>query len=63
MSPQKKTAVQIGSAESEPVATLSARGLTKVYATGSVDVYALRGVDLELYQSELVVLLGALWQR
>ena len=38
--------------------TLSAEGLTKVYKTGAVDVYALRGVDLELFESELVVLLG-----
>lgn len=36
-----------------------ARGLTKVYHVGETDVHALRGVDLELFQSELVVLLGA----
>jgi len=42
----------------EPHATLAARGLTKVYRTGEVEVQALRGVDLELYRSELVVLLG-----
>lgn len=40
-------------------ATLSARGLTKVYVTGDVKVHALRGVDLDLYTGELVVLLGA----
>ena len=39
--------------------TLQARGLTKVYRSGEVEVHALRGVDLDLYQSELVVLLGA----
>jgi putative ABC transport system ATP-binding protein len=38
--------------------TLRARGLTKVYRTGEVEVQALRGVDLDLYESELVVLLG-----
>jgi putative ABC transport system ATP-binding protein len=38
--------------------TLSARALTKVYRTGAVEVHALRGVDLDLYQGELVVLLG-----
>jgi len=38
--------------------TLRAAGLTKIYRTGSVDVRALRGVDLDLYQGELVVLLG-----
>jgi putative ABC transport system ATP-binding protein len=39
-------------------ATLSGRGLTKTYHTGEVDVHALRGVDLDLYQGELIVLLG-----
>ena len=33
-------------------------GVTKVYETGDVKVYALAGVDLELYQGELAVLLG-----
>lgn len=40
-------------------AVFRARGLTKVYHVGDTDVHALRGVDLELYQGELVVLLGA----
>lgn len=35
-----------------------ARGLTKVYQMGEVQVQALRGVDLDLYGGELVVLLG-----
>ncbi|MCW9040575.1 MAG: ABC transporter ATP-binding protein [Rhodospirillales bacterium] len=39
-------------------ATLSARGITKVYHTGEVDVHALRGVDLDLFESEMAVLLG-----
>src|SRR5690554_3502563 len=34
-------------------------GLTKVYRMGEVEVHALRGVDLDLYPGELVVLLGA----
>jgi putative ABC transport system ATP-binding protein len=38
--------------------TLTTRGLTKIYRTGEVEVAALRGVDLELYPAELVVLLG-----
>ena len=37
----------------------SARGLTKVYDMGEVQVQALRGVDLELYRGEFVVMLGA----
>jgi NitT/TauT family transport system ATP-binding protein len=32
--------------------------MTKVYQMGEVQVHALRGVDLELYQGEFVVLLG-----
>lgn len=35
-----------------------ARGLTKVYRMGELEVQALRGIDLELYKGELVVLLG-----
>jgi putative ABC transport system ATP-binding protein len=34
-------------------------GLTKSYHVGEVDIQALRGVDLELYEGEFVVLLGA----
>ena len=36
----------------------TARGVTKVYEMGEFEVQALRGVDLELYQGEFVVLLG-----
>jgi putative ABC transport system ATP-binding protein len=35
-----------------------ARGLTKIYQMGEVAVPALRGIDLDLYRGELVVLLG-----
>jgi putative ABC transport system ATP-binding protein len=35
-----------------------ARGITKVYHIGEIDVHALRGVDLDLYASEFMVLLG-----
>jgi putative ABC transport system ATP-binding protein len=35
-----------------------ARGVTKVYGLGEVEVHALRGVDLDLYEGEFVVLLG-----
>ena len=34
------------------------RGITKVYQMGEVQVHALRGIDLELYEGEFVVLLG-----
>ena len=42
----------------EPGVTLSAQGVTKDYHTGEVVIQALRGVDLELHNGELVVLLG-----
>jgi putative ABC transport system ATP-binding protein len=35
-----------------------ARAIEKVYGTGEVEVRALRGVDLDLYEGEFVVLLG-----
>jgi len=35
-----------------------ARGLTKTYGMGEVEVHALASVDLDLYRGELVVLLG-----
>lgn len=37
----------------------AARGITKVYRMGEVEVHALRGVDLDLFKGEFVVLLGA----
>lgn len=42
---------------SKPV--LMARALTKTYQMGDVEVRALRGVDLDLFEGELLVLLGA----
>ncbi|MBI1371801.1 MAG: ATP-binding cassette domain-containing protein [Phycisphaera sp.] len=57
---------QTAPADPEPPSTPSivgdavfvARGLTKVYRMGEVEVHALRGVDMELYAGELMVLLG-----
>ena len=40
------------------ITTLTARDVTKVYRTGEVEVHALRGADLDLYEGELVVILG-----
>jgi putative ABC transport system ATP-binding protein len=43
---------------SPPPVVFRARHLTKTYRMGEVEVHALAGVDLELRQSEIVVLLG-----
>jgi putative ABC transport system ATP-binding protein len=39
-------------------AVLEARGVTKLYRMGEVEVHALRGVDLEVIEHEFVVILG-----
>jgi putative ABC transport system ATP-binding protein len=36
----------------------SARGLTKTYRMGATEIHALRGVDLDVYAGEFIVLLG-----
>ena len=46
-----------------PPATFETRGLTKHYATGEVVVEALRGVDLELWAGETVVLLARIFHE
>lgn len=40
-------------------ALFQVRQLTKVYTSGEAEIHALRGVDLDLFSGELVVLLGA----
>jgi putative ABC transport system ATP-binding protein len=44
-------------ADAQPV--FVARGLTKVYGSGDTAVHALRGVDLDVFPGEFIVLLGA----
>jgi putative ABC transport system ATP-binding protein len=39
-------------------AVFEARHLTKVYLMGETEVHALRGVDLQLFESEFVIVLG-----
>ncbi|MCG6935622.1 MAG: ATP-binding cassette domain-containing protein, partial [Proteobacteria bacterium] len=46
------------SASTSKEVVFHAEGLTKIYQMGEVQVHALRGVDLDLYNGELVVLLG-----
>ncbi len=45
--------------DSARAVVLSARGVTKVYKMGEVDVHALRGVDWDLHEGEMTVLVGA----
>jgi putative ABC transport system ATP-binding protein len=45
--------------EPGPYPVFRARGLTKVYPMGDVEVHALRSADLDLYPGEFMVLLGA----
>jgi putative ABC transport system ATP-binding protein len=52
------TAVQQGRSASRGTRVFEARGLTKIYRMGEVAVQALRGVDLDLFVGEFVVLLG-----
>lgn len=59
LEPSLRTATESGfdeNARGEPL--FRARGVTKVYRMGDVDVHALRGVDLDLYAGEFVVILG-----
>ena len=44
--------------ESERDIVFLARRLTKTYRMGEIEVHALRGLDLEIYRGEFVVLLG-----
>jgi len=44
--------------DSRHLPVFAARNIRKVYKMGEVEVEALRGIDVELYQGEFVVLLG-----
>ena len=48
----------LGSTADRKELVFRARGVTKVYDMGEVQVHALRGVDLDLFESEFTVLLG-----
>jgi len=47
---------QLSETDCEPL--FQARGITKVYRAGETEIHALRGVDLDLFPGEFVVLLG-----
>ena len=42
----------------QTVKVFEARGLSKIYVMGEVEVHALRGINLDIYEREFVVLLG-----
>ena len=46
------------SSAGDAAAAFRVRGLTKIYRTGEVEVHALRGVDLDLFEGEMAALLG-----
>jgi putative ABC transport system ATP-binding protein len=56
--PDPITAIQRAHSERRGLAVFQARSITKIYRMGEVEVQALRGVDLDLFSSEFVVLLG-----
>ena len=51
-------AMPLSNLASPPEPVFQMRGVTKVYQLGDLEVHALRGVDLDLYQGEFVVVLG-----
>ena len=55
---QPQTAADRNSPPEENLTVFKASGITKVYSMGDVEVHALRGIDLSLYEGEFIVLLG-----
>jgi putative ABC transport system ATP-binding protein len=54
-----RSAFSAAADSAKPKAVFHVRGVSKVYRMGDVEVHALRGVDLDLYEGEMLVLLGA----
>lgn len=48
----------LSESSSGPTVAFHVHGLTKTYRSGEVDVQALRGLDLDIFESEVLVLLG-----
>lgn len=58
MSSLSESAADLATSPPGSEVVFAARELTKVYHMGEVEVQALRGIDLDLYSGEFVVLLG-----
>ncbi len=54
--PNSKQAAGPAPAPTAPI--FEVRGLTKVYRMGEIEVHALRGVDLDIREREMIVILG-----
>ncbi|MEM9554189.1 MAG: ABC transporter ATP-binding protein [Acidobacteriota bacterium] len=58
MNPTPQVSAPVSDPSTDSPVVFFARGVTKVYDMGEVQVHALRGIDLELNASEFTVLLG-----
>ncbi len=58
MSTSKIHGSAVGLLDEAPGTVFHIQGISKVYRMGDVDVYALRSIDLDLFEGEFVVLLG-----
>ena len=56
--PSEKHPTMKASTDPRETPVFDARNITKIYDMGEVQVHALRGVDVQLAESEFVVLLG-----
>ncbi len=53
-----REALAVSTPAAVPIPAFVARGLTRTYRMGEVEVQALKGVDLDLARGEFVVILG-----
>jgi putative ABC transport system ATP-binding protein len=47
-----------GAAPGAPVPVIELRGITRIYSTGRLEVAALRGVDLDVWQGDFLAIVG-----
>ena len=51
------TPIPVSSASEAPGSLIEARGVTKTYDTGRVQVQALRGIDLDVARGEMIAIM------